>query len=121
MERAMHGTTAPAKDALLLFLLWARSANARFRILKSLLRGNGCNQDLTSTTGAAQLGIRERTIKTAMLLHSGIGSGSLAGVLPDSLVPAAVTIPLLAVQMRSPECNRIIRGRPFWSRFSSFA
>jgi len=33
-----------------------------------------------------------------MRLHSGIGSGSLAGVNPDSLVPAAVTIPRLAVQ-----------------------
>ena len=36
-----------------------------------------------------------------MQLHSGIGSGSLAGVHPDSLVPAVVTIPRLAVQMGS--------------------
>ena len=36
-----------------------------------------------------------------MLLHSGIGSGSLAGVHPDSLVPATVTIPRLAVRMCS--------------------
>jgi hypothetical protein len=45
-----------------------------------------------------------------MLLHSGIGSGSLAGVRPDSLVPAAVTIPLLAVQMRSRENNDSINN-----------
>ena len=45
-----------------------------------------------------------------MLLHSGIGSGSLAGVHPDSLVPAAVTIPLLAVQMRSRENNDSINN-----------
>jgi len=38
---------------------------------------------------------RKRTIKTAMRLHSGIGSGSLAGLHPDSLVPAAITIPRL--------------------------
>lgn len=36
-----------------------------------------------------------------MRLHSGIGSGSLAGVHPDSLIPAVVTIPRLTVQMRS--------------------
>ena len=46
-------------------------------------------------------GFRKRTLKTAMRLHSGIGSGSLAGVHPDSLVPAAVTITPLAVQIRS--------------------
>src|SRR5690349_17827314 len=36
-----------------------------------------------------------------MRLHSGNGSGSLAGVHPDSLVPAGVTIPRLAVQIGS--------------------
>jgi len=50
------------------------------------------------TAGEPVWEFRKRTIKTAMQLHSGIGSGSLAGVHPDSLVPAAVTIPRLAVQ-----------------------
>jgi len=42
----MHGTTAPAKDAWLLFLLWARTANARLKTLKPLLRGDECNREL---------------------------------------------------------------------------
>ena len=44
-----------------------------------------------------------------MRLHSGIGSGSLAGVHPDSLVPAAVTIPRLAVQTGSLSDIEILR------------
>ena len=44
-----------------------------------------------------------------MQLHSGIGSGSLAGVHPDSLVPASVTIPRLAVQMRSLSAMAMLR------------
>jgi len=58
--------------------------------------------DLTSITSQASL---RRTIKTAMRLHSGIGSGSLAGVYPDSLVPALATITQLAVQVRFNERN----------------
>ena len=68
----------------------------------AFLRVNECNGDLTSITSQASL---RRTIKTAMRLHSGIGSGSLAGVYPDSLVPALATIPQLAVQVRFNECN----------------
>ena len=46
-----------------------------------------------------------------MQRHSGIGSGSLAGVLPDSLVPAVVNIPRLAVQMGSLSDMGIYRQR----------
>ena len=53
---------------------------------------------------------RKRRIKTAMQLHSGIGSGSLAGVHPDSLVPAVVTIPRVAVQMGSPSDLWMLRA-----------
>ena len=45
-----------------------------------------------------------------MQLHSGIGSGSLAGVHPDSLVPAVVTIPRVAVQMGSPSDLWMLRA-----------
>ena len=64
-------------------------------------RGEAIYRDLTSTTHQANSRVQKADNKNRHATAQRHGSGSLAGVHPDSLVPAAVTLPRLAVQMHS--------------------
>jgi len=62
---------------------------------------NERNPDITSTIGEAEFASQMAAIKNRHAIAQRHGSGSLAGVHPDSLAPASVTIPRQAAHVRS--------------------